>query len=122
MFSMQEIFIKYFSKIKRIFIYFDCRINPEMDDYVNDAEEGGEFGKAKDDCKKEEYDDPTTHTLSTKAKQSPANGKLQLGLRQQTGLGMLYRLSPKFMSKFLGHAKWSCKRFTLVSFPLWHSF
>jgi len=62
------------------------KINPEMDDYVNDAEEGGEFGKAKDDCKKEEYDDPTTHTLSTKAKQSPANGKLQLGLRQQTGL------------------------------------
>ena len=36
---MQEIFIKYFSKIKRIFIYFDCRIHPEMDDYVNDGEE-----------------------------------------------------------------------------------
>ena len=93
-----------------------------MDDYVNDGEEGGEFGK--DDCEEEEEcDDPATPTLSTKAKQSPsAKGKVQLGVRQQTqpGLGMLYRLTPNFMSKFLGHVKRSCKRFTLgaISFPL----
>ena len=63
-----------------------------MDDYVNDGEEGGEFGK--DDCEEEEEcDDPATPTLSTKAKQSPsAKGKGQLGFRQQTQpiLGMLY--------------------------------
>merc|ERR1719391_731045 len=54
------------------------KINPEMDDYVNDGEEGGEFGKAKDDCEEEEEecDDPTTPTLSTRARQSTsANGK-----------------------------------------------
>jgi len=47
------------------------KIHPEMDDYVNDGEEGGEFGK--DDCEEEEEcDDPATPTLSTKAKQSPS--------------------------------------------------
>jgi len=71
------------------------KIHPEMDDYVNDGEEGGEFGK--DDCEEEEeFDDPATPTLSTKAKQSPsAKGKVQLGVRQQTQPGLVHQVVKK---------------------------
>lgn len=72
------------------------KIHSEMNDYVNDGEEGDEFVKAEDDCE-EECDDPANTTLSTKAaKQTTfANDKAQLGFRQPTQPGSVHQVVKK---------------------------